>query len=374
MTAVEINGHCDERFARVGSAFTENFEKGLEVGASFALAIEGEFVVDLWAGHADLARTRPWREDTIVTLHSTSKIATSLCGLMLVDRGLIDLDAPVARYWPEFAAAGKEELPVRHIFCHASGVAGFDPPIHWTDLLDWEGAVERLAAQAPWWEPGTRSGYHALTFYFLIGELIRRTTGLTPDRFFREEVANVIGADMQIGLADADIERLAETQPIERPHDKSSFSYRVAGMLLSDGHPGDDPRWRKALVNGYGNAKSVAKVGSVLASSGSLYGHEFMSKQTAQLAYQEQIYTHDPWFDAPVRLGLGFGLASKEIPLPFPNSFHWGGAGGSMVVMEPDSKACWCYVPNGMGMDVGLDERGMRLAAAAALSVKALAD
>jgi CubicO group peptidase (beta-lactamase class C family) len=375
MSEVQINGFCDERFASVGAAFEKNFRLDLELGATFAVAVQGEFVVDLWAGYSDQDRARPWQEDTIVGVSSSSKVVTALCGLMILDRGLIDLDAPVARYWPEFAAAGKANIPVRYLFCHASGVAGWDPPVSWKDLTDWDGAVSRLASQAPWWEPGTVSGYHAMTFNFLIGELIRRTTGLSLGTFLRKEVTDKIDADFYLGLPESKVECLAETAGARREMDEDSFAYRTIGVLMADEEPSSfriDPLWRKTEANGYGNARSLVKLGSSLANGGSLYGHGFMSKETARLAYQEQIYTHDHYFDAPVRLGLGFGLASKEYPLPFPNAFHWGGYGGSVVVMEPDSKACWSYVPSMLDPALGGDSRSRRLSRAAIACVQAL--
>ena len=376
MGEIQINGFCDEKFASVRAAFEKNFKLDLELGATFAVAIEGEFVVDLWAGHADEGRTRPWQEDTIVGVASSAKIPTALCGLMILDRGLIDLDAPVARYWPEFAAAGKADLPVRYLFCHASGMAGIDPPVTWRDLADWDVAVSKLAAQAPWWEPGTASGYHAFTFNLLIGELIRRSTGRSLGSFLREEVADKIDADFHLGLPESEVPRLAETATgTGRVIEKDSFLYRVAGAIFAEEDSDRfmrDPSWLKAETNGYGNAKSLVKVASIVANGGSLYGHEFMSKETARLAYQEQIYTYDPYFDAPVRYGLGFGLASKEFPLPFPNALHWGGFGGSVVVMEPDSKACWSYVPSNMDPALAGDARGRRLSRAAIAGVQAL--
>ena len=334
----------------------------------------GELVVDLWGGYADVARSQPWQEDTLVGVASTSKIANTLCGLMLVDRGLIDLDAPVAKYWPEFAAAGKAEILVRQIFCHTSGVAGFDPPIRVEDLRDWDTAVAKLAAQAPWWEPGTASGYHAMTYSFLMGELVRRTTGLAPNEFLREEVTDKLGADFHFGLLQADDHRLAEVEQAgTREFVEGTFAHRAVGVFLGDGLPPRDTEARRRnIINGYGNARSLVKVGSVLANGGSLYGHHFLSPETIRLAYQEQIYVKDLVMEAPVRYGLGFGLASKEIPLPFPNSFHWGGYGGSMMVMEPDSRTCWSYVPNLFDPSMEADQRGSRVSIAVIQGVQRL--
>jgi CubicO group peptidase (beta-lactamase class C family) len=366
MGNVPIHGFCDERFASVRAAFERNFELGVELGATFALAIEGELVIDLWSGFADVARTRPWQRDTLIGVSSSAKIATSLCGLMLLDRGLIDLDVPVASYWPEFAAASKSKIPVRQLFCHASGVAGLDPPCSWKDFADWDRTVTRLAAQAPWWESGTVSGYHVSSFGFLLGELVRRTTGLLPDRFLREEVTDKIAADFHFGLPESLDHRLAEVDPGEpRVLPRESMAYRAMGAFMEDGGPAGDPTWRRSLVNGHGNARSLVKAGSVLANGGSLYGHTLLSEMTVRLAYQEQIYTHDLVFDEPVRLGLGFGLASKEFPLRFPDAFHWGGYGGSLVVMEPVTRACWSYVPNRFQPGMGIDRRGGRLSKAA---------
>ncbi|MCZ6870926.1 MAG: serine hydrolase, partial [Gammaproteobacteria bacterium] len=202
MTAdVEIQGFCDRKYQPVKEAFTANFRQGLEVGASLCVTEGGKTVVDLWAGHAHEDRTRPWQEDTIVIVYSTTKIMVALCGLMLVDRGLLDLDAPVAKYWPEFAEGGKENLPVRYIFSHNAGLPGWDEPIAFEALYDWDRVVGLLARQKPWWEPGTASGYHVLTMGFLIGELVRRVTGKSFGAFFRAEVADRLGADFHIGLA-----------------------------------------------------------------------------------------------------------------------------------------------------------------------------
>ncbi|GAJ14706.1 unnamed protein product, partial [marine sediment metagenome] len=192
---VEIHGHCDQRFSSVKEAFAENFKSGEEVGASFAATIDGEFVVDIWAGYADAAETRPWERDTIVNVYSTTKVMTALCVLMLVDRGQLELDAPVALYWPEFAQAGKENLPVRYLLSHSAGLAGFSESIPIEALYDWDRIINMLAAQEPWWEPGTQSGYHAVTSGYLWGELVRRITGKTLGTFFREEVALPLKAD-----------------------------------------------------------------------------------------------------------------------------------------------------------------------------------
>ncbi len=184
-----VHGHADAQFDKVADALADELSTGAEVGAAIAIDIDGELVVDIWGGHADAAKTVPWGEDTIINVWSSTKTVTSLAALMLADRGALDLDEPVATYWPEFAANGKQDVRVRHLLSHTSGVAGWQEPMTTDDLFDWEKATSLLAAQAPWWEPGTASGYQALNFGFLIGELVRRTVGKSLKDFVRDDIA-----------------------------------------------------------------------------------------------------------------------------------------------------------------------------------------
>ncbi|HEY5153157.1 MAG TPA: serine hydrolase domain-containing protein, partial [Acidimicrobiales bacterium] len=196
----EIHGTWDERFVGVRDALAQNFEDAGDVGASAAVMVDGELVVDIWGGHTDEGRTTPWERDTITNVWSTTKTMTALCALVLADRGELDVDAPVARYWPEFAANGKEGVLVRHLLGHTAGLPGWDEPMTDADLCDWEKATSTLAAQAPWWEPGTASGYHAITQGFLVGEVVRRVSGQSLGTFFAKELAGPLGADFHIGL------------------------------------------------------------------------------------------------------------------------------------------------------------------------------
>ena len=197
---MDIRGRYESGFEPVRDAFAANFDAGLELGASVAVTHDGEPVVDLWAGDASPDGT-PWAEDTIVNVYSTTKTMAAICVLVLVDRGDIDLSAPVAKYWPEFSQNGKENVLVSHVMSHSSGLSGFDPPIEKVEeLYDWVGITERLAAQAPWWEPGTASGYHAVTQGYLQGEIVRRVTGCSIGTFFRDDIAGPLGADFHIGL------------------------------------------------------------------------------------------------------------------------------------------------------------------------------
>lgn len=378
MPEFEINGHCDEKFTSVRDAFEKNFNDGLELGASCAVYVEGEMVVDLWGGFSDMARTRPWEKDTIVQVSSSSKIPVALCGLMAIDRGLIDLDAPVATYWPEFAQNGKENLLVRHIFSHSSGLPGIDGLPGFDVLDDWDEVIARLAAQRPWSEPGTKSAYHAMTFGHLIGELVRKTTGKPISQFFRDEVGDPLEIDFHLGLPEAQWSRPAEIEedfsyPTEAPTEadeaafKKSTYYRVLGYMSAEleAPMGRKPwRFNMPAGNGVGNARSLAQIGSLLARGGLAGGKRFFNEETGRLPYEEQSYRFDSVMYAPVRWGLGFGLTSKEIPYPWPNTFHWGGAGGSSVVMVPEHGASWAYAPNKFSSGgAGDDPRAERIAA-----------
>lgn len=210
----DVHGTCDDRFSAVRDILAANLEQGEDVGASVAVTVDGELVVDIWGGWSDEARSVPWERDTITNVWSTTKTMTALCALMVADSGQLDLDAPVSRYWPEFAAAGKgERVLVRHLLGHTAGLCGWSEAIAFSDLYDWEKCTSLLAAQEPWWEPGTASGYHALTQGYLVGEVIRRVTGQTVGKFFRKEVAEPLGADFHIGLDPADFARVSNVIP-----------------------------------------------------------------------------------------------------------------------------------------------------------------
>jgi len=209
----DLHGTCEARFEPVRLALARNLASGEELGASLVLDIDGDIVVDLWGGFCDEKRTTPWSERTITNVWSTTKTVTSLAALMLADRGELDVDAPVARYWPEFAAAGKQDILIRQLMSHSSGVSGLGQPAAVEDLYDWQTATSRMAAQAPWWEPETASGYHALNYGHLVGEVVRRISGKTLKQFVAEEIAGPLGADFQIGAAESDWDRIADVVP-----------------------------------------------------------------------------------------------------------------------------------------------------------------
>ena len=370
---IEVHGFCDERFMAVKKAFAKNFEIDGDIGASFAATLNGKFVIDIWGGYADKAKSRPWEENTIVNVYSTTKVMTIICALMLVDRGLLDLDASVAKYWPEFAQNGKEKILVRQIFSHSSGLAGWEEKIRTEDLYDWDKVVNLLAAQKPWWEPGTKSGYHAITHGYLLGELVRRIAGKSLGTFFKEEVTGPLNADFHIGFEQEHDSRVADLIPPYVPQkgdpgyvemDPNSIFSRVFSNPVVPPEQTKTREWRAAEIpaaGGHGNARSVARIASAIACGGEVDSIRLLKMETIKKAMEEQHHFQDLVMLMPIRFGLGFGLPSKEMPFPNPNTVFWGGAGGSLVVMDLDKKLSFSYVMNQMKMTTTGDTRSARL-------------
>jgi len=365
----EVNGSCDKRFQAVRDALAESLSDR-DVGASAAVFVDGEPVADLWGGYADAARAVPWQRDTVVNVWSVSKTMLALCALVLADRGVLDLDAPVGRHWPEFAAAGKENVLVRHVLAHTAGLPQFEGMVSEEDLYDWPGVTARLAAQVPRWKPGTQAGYHSLTQGFLLGEVIRRVTGRRPGAFFAQEVAGPLGADFQFTLSPADDGRFAAgIAPPGAPADwgsaPSPSAVATGTGAGEDGAPAgirlavaNTPAWRRAEIpsgSGYGNARSVAAVQSVLASGGTVRGVRLLSPEGCALASQEQYRGIDQVTGASVRYGMGYGIFDPQV--------GWAGWGGSMVMTDPDARMTVAYTMNQM-LDSGYD-RGLAIVLAA---------
>src|SRR6516165_5607875 len=286
-----LGGTCSARFDPLRELFAAKLESGEDLGASLAVNIDGEMVVDLWGGWADEARTVPWAEDTITCVFSTTKAMTSLAALVLVDRGELDLDANVAAYWPEFAARGKAGIKVHHLLSHTSGVSGWDQPVTIDDVYDWDRSTAMLAAQAPWWEPGTASGYHALTYGHLIGEVIRRITGQRLGEFLAAHIAGPLGADFHIGLSPSEFHRVVNVvAPQWPPTDLTrldptgpAFKTFTGPLLDLNIEHSRTERWRRAdigAVNGHGNARSVARIHSALTCGGEVEGVRLLSPRT----------------------------------------------------------------------------------------------
>ncbi len=375
----DIQGFADRRFDQLTELLSASIDSGGDVGASVSVTVEGETVVDLWGGWIDQTRTTPWQRDTIVNVWSTTKTMMALVALVCVDRGDLDLDATVATYWPEFATNGKDGVLVKHLLSHTSGVAGWDTPVELEDIYDWEKSTAMLAAQAPWWEPGTASGYHSTNQGHLVGEVVRRVTGMKLGEFFKSEIAEPLGIDFHIGLDAEHDHRISPIIPFPpKPDnldslDPSSPEYKNEIGPLKDPSIANTVAWRRADVsaaNGHGNARSVARAQAIVANGGTLDGVTLLSPPTIARIFEEQSNGIDLVLGEHQRFGIGYALN------PPPTSgqaeeriCYWGGWGGSKIVLDLDKRVTFSYVMN--RMDDGLlgDERGENLANATAAAV-----
>lgn len=372
------HGTCDPGFEPVREALAGLVESGQDVGACAAVVHKGKLVADVWAGHADKARTVPWERDTIINVWSTTKTMTNLSALILADQGEIDVDAPVADYWPEFKANGKEGVLVRHLLSHTAGLPGWRTPIVIADLYDWEKCTSLLAEDETWWEPGTAGGYHAVTQGYLVGEVIRRVTGRTVGTWFAENVAGPLGADFHIGTPAECDDRVAKVIP------PPSLAEQMAGMgpesitmraltnppLVAEASW--EVPWRRAEIpaaGGHGNARSVAIVQSIVSGNGETHGKRFMSDKVSEVIFREQAHGTDLVLGVPLRYGVGYGLPIPELPFPSPRTVFWGGWGGSLVINDLENSLTVAYVMNRMGEGTVGDLRGAAIIGAAYASL-----
>jgi CubicO group peptidase (beta-lactamase class C family) len=372
--SVEVQGTCEPRFDAVRTTLASQLTSGADLGASVAVFLNGEPVVDIWGGWADPEKTRPWEQDTITNVWSTTKTMTFLVALMLHDRGELDFDAPVATYWPEFAQGGKEAVEVRHVMGHSAGLPGWDEPLSAEDLGDWGKCTAALAAQPPWWKPGDGSGYHAVTQGYLIGEIVRRITGDTIGTWFAREVAKPLEADFHIGLPASEDHRVSNVVP-PPPMNPEDFEGVVSEVMLKtfmnppiDASMAHHEWWRRAEIpaaNGQGNARSVAAVQSVIAGKGEARGVRLLSPQGTEPIFDVQADGIDKVLGVQQRIGMGYGLNNPpDMPLG-PRACYWGGYGGSVIVMDQDAGLTVCYVMNRMESGLVGDSRGADILAAA---------
>jgi CubicO group peptidase (beta-lactamase class C family) len=358
-----VQGHSDSRFDNVRSGLADAIASGEEVGAAIAIDVDGENVVDIWGGHTDSAQIAGWTKDTIINVWSSTKTVTSLAALMLVDRGLVELSAPVAKYWPVFAANGKQDIEIRHILSHTSGVSGWEPPFRTEEMYDWSKSTAALAAQAPWWPPGSASGYHAHNQGHLIGEVLRRVTGMSLKEFVRNEIAAPLQADFQIGALPEDFGRIAEVippPPLELPLAQlpdSSPMRKTFSAPPPNAEAANTVAWRQAdlgALNGQGNARSLARILSAIALGGKVNGVRLLQPNTIELIFAVQSDGVDQVLGVPLRWGVGYALPKPEtLPyVPDGKICFWGGWGGSMVLIDADRRTTVAYVMNNMGPGV----------------------
>jgi CubicO group peptidase (beta-lactamase class C family) len=360
---IPLSGTCDPRFAPVRDAFAANFTERAEPGGAVALMVDGRLVCDLWGGHRDAAREKPWARETLVNFFSVGKAFTALVALRLVERGALDLDAPAHRLWPEFGAHGKEEITLRHMLSHQAGLPAIRAELPDGAMFNWSAMTAALAATAPWWEPGTAHGYHVNTFGYLVGELVRRASGRTVGQLLRDEVAGPLGADVHIGLPSTEHSRAAE---VLWP---SGLPERPEGDLPDDilmkwntywNPPGisgagwvNRAEWRAAEIpstNGHGTARGIARVYSALAAGGSIDGVDILSRDMLAAAVEEQSFGPDRVLERESRFALGFQLPQAERPLgPNAQTFGHFGAGGSLGFCDPAARVAFGYVTNDMG-------------------------
>ena len=360
-----ISGACDARFERVREAFTRNFAESGELGASVAVALEGEIVVDLWAGYVDRERTKPWERDTLVLVYSSTKGAVALAAHMLADRGLVDFEAPVADVWPEFAQAGKETLPLRYLLTHQAGLPAIDEELPLGAELEWDIMAGALSRQAPLWEPGEKMGYHAATFGWLVGEVIRRVDGRSVGTFIREEIAEPLGVEFLLGFGPEEDHRVSDLHLAQVPAEElpslaaaallepTSMAARAFNIAPRGPNKGRNSRANRASEqpgsNGHSNARALATIYGALGNGGEWQGHRLLSEDAIRLAGTEQAQGRDLILQTPVRRTLGFMMPVAGIPDPRgENAFGHAGMGGSLGFCDPDVGLGFGYAMNQM--------------------------
>ena len=384
----EIHGEVARGFEGVKDAFANNFNQHDDLGASFSVYYRGNKVVDLWGGLADAESGRPWAEDSLQCVFSSTKGATAVCAHLLAERGKLDMDAPVTQYWPEFGAAGKEHIPVRFLLSHQVGLPWI-PPLTLEESLTWEAPIRALEAQSPAWEPGTAHGYHPGTYGWLVGEVIHRITGKTPGTFFAEEVAHPLDLDFWIGLPESEEHRMTTVEPVDprfdpmgdpesmtEPQRNMIAASQVPDSLLNRAMsvlpPETDPNSRafraheQPAGNGITNARSLARMYASLIGNG-VDGIRMLSEQTVERATTEQAAGLDKVVAMPTRFGLGFVLnlpiapgfpeyASLGGSLGNEGAFGHNGAGGSLGFADPTAGFSFAYVMNQMHVVAGGDD------------------
>ena len=371
MNTLQTDGFASARFEGVRRAFDSLFADGLDPGCAVAVWVDGQPVVDLWGGHSDVARTRAWQRDTLVNVWSASKGVVALAAAMLVDRGLLAYDAPVARYWPEFAQRGKQDITVDQVMSHQAGLDGVDVPIRDDALYAWTPFVDAIAAMAPLWEPGSRCVYHPVTYGHIVGELIRRIDGRSPGRFIAEEIVNPLGLSFFIGLPAAQDHRVAEMSAHDKAYDwirqgeKSAYPHSFRNPTLLATTP-NNRAWRAAELpgaNGQSDARSLATLYGALACGGSISGLRLLSAETLRQATAVRFDGIDACSLAPTVFAAGYRIGAIGYGTHVaPRHFGHTGWGGSVAFADPARRLGFAFVTSRLlGFDDGVDPRRARL-------------
>lgn len=356
----DVHGYSDPRFQSVRELFERQLTSDNELGASLCVTLEGKPVLDIWGGYTTKEKITPWTEDTIVPVWSSSKCVTNFAALVLIDRGVLDPNARVSQYWPEFAANGKQDIEVRHILSHSAGVPSWEPPFTSEDMYNTRQATEKLEGLTPWWTPGTVSGYHVVTQGHLVGELVRRITGKSLKQFINEDIASPLHADFRLGAEEKDWPRCAEVTPPddlpppEGPIDMNSVPVRISQALPLKAEYSSTPEFRNTelgAINGFSNARGLNRIMSVITQRGMTDGQQFLSPATVDQIFREQCSGTDLFLGVFVRMGLGYGLSSLKTVdwMPEGKVCYWGGWGGSICIMDLDRKITITYTLNRMG-------------------------
>lgn len=365
----EVHGSSDPAFDSVRDILQQRIADGREIGAAICVNIDGENVLDIWGGYADPAKTKPWEENTITCVWSCTKVVTALAAVILLDRGLLDVNAPVAKYWPEFGANGKENIKVWHVLSHSSGIPSWEPPIDQETAIDTKKSTELLAqAGPPWWTPGEQPGYHLLNQGHMVGELVRRISGKSLTQFIADEIATPLGADFRLGVDEQDWPRTAEMLP-PPPLQLQGLDPKgiIARAFFGFRAPADitnTPGWRGSefgAANGYSNARALARIGSIVARGGVVDGKRYLSPEAIDQMIQERVSGPDLVLGHQIRFGLGVGRPVLEtLPyIPEGQICYWSGWGGSMFIMDLSRKMTIGYVMNKMGQGtVGNENSG----------------
>ncbi len=374
----QINGTVADGFGAVADAFERNFAEHGELGAAFSLYVDGEVAVDIWAGVADRQSGRLWTDDTLQLVYSTTKGAAAICVARLVEAGLVSYDDPVATHWPEFGANGKEAVTLRQLMSHQAGLPYATAPLNFDDLMAVTPVVEALAAQAPVWEPGTTHGYHAVTYGWLAGELVRRVDGRRIGQYFAEEIARPLGLDFWIGLPESEEPRVSRLEAAPPPTDPEALAMMMqiagpgtmgfnalfmSGVMLAGPADAFNSRAVHATempaANGITTARSLARM--YAATVGAVDGVRLLDDDTAETVRAEAVNGPDACLVVPSRFGMGFMLDGELTPMLSSSSFGHAGAGGSLGYADPEANVGYGYVMNQMAGGIAGDPRTVAL-------------